>query len=169
MNAAARGSTAVRPTLRFLFLHPAHFIALGFGAGLSPWAPGTFGTLVAIPIALLLRAHGGDAEYLIAVVAIFAVGVWASQATGRALGAPDHGSIVIDEVAAFLLVLFFTGTSPWRIAIAFALFRFFDIVKPPPIRQLDAALKNGFGVMADDLVAAGYALIVFAVGQRFAG
>ncbi|MFO1324976.1 MAG: phosphatidylglycerophosphatase A [Burkholderiales bacterium] len=159
----------LQPTLRFLFLHPAHFIALGFGAGLSPWAPGTFGTLVAIPIALLLRAHAGDVEYLVAVAATFAVGVWASQVTGRALGAPDHGGIVVDEIAAFMLVLFFTGTTPWRIAIAFALFRFFDIVKPPPIRQLDASLKNGFGVMVDDLVAAGYALIVFAVGQSFAG
>jgi phosphatidylglycerophosphatase A len=82
------------------------------------------------------------------------------------LGAPDHGSIVIDEVAAFMLVLFFTGVTPLRIAIAFVLFRFFDIVKPPPVRQVDAAFKNGVGVMLDDAVAAGYALLVFAVGHR---
>ena len=74
--------------------------------------------------------------------------------------------IVIDEVVAFLLVLFFAGVTPLRIAFAFVLFRFFDIVKPPPIRQVDAALKNGVGVMLDDILAAGYALIVFALASR---
>lgn len=158
-----------RPNFRFLFHHPAHFIALGFGAGLSPVAPGTFGTLVAIPISLLLRAQAGDAAFVAAIVGTFAIGVWASAVTGRALGVPDHGGIVIDEIAAFLLVLFFAGTTPLRIAVAFALFRFFDIVKPPPIRQLDAAMKNGLGVMLDDLLAAGYALIVFAIGLKLVG
>jgi phosphatidylglycerophosphatase A len=161
--------TAAPPTLAFLLQHPAHFIALGFGAGLAPKAPGTFGTLVAIPIALVLQTYGNDVGYIVAVVVLFAVGAWSCEVTGRAMGAPDHGSMVIDEVVAFLLVLFFTGVSPWRIAVAFVLFRFFDIVKPPPIRQLDAALKNGVGVMLDDLLAAGYALLVFAVGQRILG
>ena len=146
--------------------HPAHFIALGFGAGLAPFAPGTFGTLVAIPIALLLRTYAGDLAFIATVVVLLVVGAWASEITGRALGVPDHGSIVIDEVAAFLAILFFAGTTPLRIAVAFVLFRFFDIVKPPPVRQVDRALKNGVGVMLDDLVAAGYALLVFAVGQR---
>ena len=157
------------PTLAFMFRHPAHLVALGFGAGLSPWAPGTLGTLVAIPIALLLRRYAGDIEYVSVLVLLFGIGVWASQVTGRELGQPDHGGIVIDEVVAFLLVLFFTGVTVERIAIAFALFRFFDIVKPPPIRQLDARMKNGLGVMLDDLLAAGMALLVFAVGQRFLG
>ena len=157
------------PTLAFMFRHPAHLVALGFGAGLSPWAPGTLGTLVAIPIALLLRRYAGDIEYVSVLVLLFGIGVWASQVTGRELGQPDHGGIVIDEVVAFLLVLFFTGVTLERIAIAFALFRFFDIVKPPPIRQLDARMKNGLGVMLDDLLAAGMALLVFAVGQRFLG
>ena len=103
------------------------------------------------------------------IVVLFVLGTWAAQVTGKALRAPDHGSIVIDEVAAFLLVLYFAGLTPLRIAIAFALFRFFDIVKPPPIRQLDAALKNGLGVMLDDMLAALYALVVFAVGQRVIG
>ena len=157
------------PTLAFMFRHPAHLVALGFGAGLSPWAPGTLGTLVAIPIALLLRRYAGDIECVSVLVMLFGIGVWASQVTGRELGQPDHGGIVIDEVVAFLLVLFFTGVTVERIAIAFALFRFFDIVKPPPIRQLDARMKNGLGVMLDDLLAAGMALLVFAVGQRFLG
>jgi phosphatidylglycerophosphatase A len=155
-----------RPTAGFLLRHPAHFIALGFGAGLAPFAPGTFGTLVAIPLALLLRRYGGEAEFIVAIVVLLLVGAWAADVAGRNLGQRDHGAIVIDEVAAFLLVLYFTGLTAERIAIAFLLFRFFDIVKPPPIRQLDAAMKNGIGVMLDDVLAAGFALIVFAVGLR---
>ena len=158
-----------RPTLRFLFQHPAHFVALGFGAGLSPFAPGTFGTLVAIPLALLLDAYASETAFVAAIVVLFVLGAWAAQITGGALRVPDHGSIVIDEVAAFLLVLYFTGLTPLRVAIAFALFRFFDIVKPPPIRQLDAAMKNGLGVMLDDMLAALYALVIFAIGQRVIG
>ena len=156
----------IAPTLPFMLHHPAHFIALGFGAGLAPFAPGTFGTLVAIPIALVLDRYAGDAGFAAAIVALFVIGAWASGVTGRALGVPDHGSIVIDEVVAFLLVLFFAGLTPLRIAVAFALFRLFDIVKPPPIRQLDAALKSGVGVMLDDILAAGYALLVFALLAR---
>jgi phosphatidylglycerophosphatase A len=156
----------IAPTLPFLLHHPAHFIALGFGAGLAPFAPGTFGTLVAIPIALLLDRYAGTAGFAAAIVALFFAGAWASAVTGRALGVPDHGSIVIDEVVAFLLVLFFAGLTPWRIGVAFVLFRLFDIVKPPPIRQLDASMKNGIGVMLDDLLAAGYTLLVLALAAR---
>ena len=155
-----------RPAVRFLFAHPAHFMALGFGSGLAPFAPGTFGTLVAVPIALALRTWGSDAAFIVVIVVAFVAGAWSAQITGRHLGVADHGSIVIDEVAAFLLVLFFTGVEPLRMGIAFLLFRFFDIVKPPPIRQLDAAFKNGVGVMADDALAALYTLLVFAVGHR---
>jgi len=158
--------TATAPSPRFLVRHPAHFIALGFGAGLAPVAPGTFGTLAAIPLALLLRAYASDAVFAAAIVVLAFAGAWAAELTGRALGVPDHGAIVIDEVVAFLLVLWVVGTTPSRIAVAFVLFRFFDIVKPPPIRQLDAALKNGAGVMLDDLLAAGYALLAYALGAR---
>lgn len=159
MNASA-------PTWRFLVSHPAHFVALGFGAGLSPVVPGTFGTLLAIPLAMGLQARFSDMGYLLVVAALTAIGIWAASVTGKDLGVPDHGAIVWDEVVAFLLVLFFVGTDGVRVAFAFLLFRFFDIVKPPPIRQVDAALKNGFGVMADDFLAAGYTLLALAVGQR---
>ena len=159
--------TATAPTSRFLVEHPAHFIALGFGAGLAPRAPGTFGTLVAIPLAVALRTYASDTTFLAVIVVLGVAGVWAAEVTGRALGVPDHGAIVIDEVVAFLLALWFVGIEPLRIAVAFVLFRVFDIVKPPPIRQLDAALKNGVGVMLDDLVAAGYTLLAFALWQRF--
>jgi len=161
--------TPARPTFGFLVRHPAHFVALGFGAGLAPFAPGTFGTLLAIPIAALLWRYAGDAGFAVAVAVLFALGVWASAVTGRDLGVPDHGAIVWDEVVAFLLVLYFVGDDRVRVAFAFLLFRLFDIVKPPPIRQLDAALKNGFGVMADDILAAGYTLVAFAVWHRLAG
>ena len=158
--------TTGHPTLGFLVSHPAHFIALGFGAGLAPVAPGTFGTLVALPIAAALWTYTGDAGFLATIAALFALGVWASAVTGRDLGVPDHGAIVWDEVVAFLLVLFFVGSDDVRVAFAFLLFRLFDIVKPPPIRQVDAKLKNGFGVMADDILAAGYTLLVFALWLR---
>ena len=158
--------SATRPTLRFLLSHPAHFIALGFGAGLAPFAPGTFGTLVAIPIAVGLRAITGDLGFALAIVALFAAGVWASAVTARDLGVPDHGAIVIDEVAAFLLVLFFVGPEPVRVAVAFVLFRFFDIVKLPPAREIDRHWHGGLGIMVDDVVAAGYALVTFALVVR---
>jgi len=157
------------PPLRFLFSHPAHFIALGFGAGLAPVAPGTFGTLVAIPMAMALRTNVPDPYFLAAIVVFALLGIWACGVTGRDLGVPDHGSIVWDEVVAFLLVLYFVGDDAFRVAIAFLLFRLFDIFKPPPIRQLDRAMKNGTGVMLDDLLAAGYTLLVFALWQRLVG
>ena len=161
--------TTEKPGLRFLLRHPAHFIALGFGVGLVPNAPGTFGTLLAIPIAAGLETYTSDAGFILVIAILFAVGIWACAVTGRNLGVADHRAIVWDEVVAFLLVLYFVGNGAMRIAIAFVLFRLFDIVKPPPIRQLDAALKNGFGVMADDILAAGYTLVVFALGQRLFG
>lgn len=158
--------SAPAPTVGFMFRHPAHLIALGFGAGLAPVAPGTFGTLVALPIAAALWTFWGDASFAVAIPVLFVLGVWAAAVTGRDLGVPDHGAIVWDEVVAFLVVLYFVGSNSLRVAFAFALFRLFDIVKPPPIGAVDARLKNGFGVMFDDLLAAGYALLVFAVGQR---
>ena len=157
---------ATYPTVHVLFRHPAHFVALGGGAGLARHAPGTVGTLVAFPLAWLLREFTGDTGFVIGVCAALAGGVWAAQVTGQALGAADHGSIVIDEIAAFLIVLFLVGPDLRREALAFVLFRAFDIVKPPPIRALDAALKNGVGVMLDDVLAAAYTLIAMAVGQR---
>ena len=148
--------TLARPTLRFLLSHPAHFIALGFGAGLAPVAPGTFGTLVAIPIAFALRAYLPDALFLAAVVVFLALGVWAAAVTGRDLGVPDHGAIVWDEVVAFLLVLYFVGDDAVGVAFAFLLFRVFDIVKPWPAGACEK-IAGGWGVMLDDLVAGIYA------------
>lgn len=154
------------PSFKFLVAHPAHFIALGFGLGLSPVVPGTVGTLLAIPLAVLLRTYANDLAFIGVIIAAFAIGVWAAHRTGRDLGKADHPAIVWDEVVAFLLVLLIVGIEPIRVAIAFLLFRFFDIVKIPPASTIDREWHHGFGVMADDIVAAFYALIVFAIGQR---
>ena len=162
-------SAAPPLTFRFFVAHPAHFIALGFGAGMSPWAPGTVGTLLAIPLVDWLNLYTTDAGYLVAVLAFFVVGAWAAERTGRDLGVADHGGIVIDEIAAFLLVMFFVGTDLARVALGFLLFRLFDIVKPAPIRTVDARMKNGVGVMLDDALAAGMALVAFAVILRVTG
>jgi phosphatidylglycerophosphatase A len=156
-------------TLRFFVAHPAHMIALGFGTGLSPVAPGTVATLFAIPLGDWLRLVTNDLGYLLVVLLVVLGGGWAAERTGRALGAADHSGIVIDEIAAFLLVMFFVGTDWRRIALAFALFRLFDIAKPPPIRAIDARIKNGAGVMLDDLVAAAFTLVVFAIVVRVSG
>jgi phosphatidylglycerophosphatase A len=157
------------PTLRFFAAHPAHVVALGFGAGLAPVAPGTFGTLVAIPIALLLWRTTGDAGYVTVLAGLTALGVWASSRTSRDLGVDDHGAIVIDEIAAFLAMLFFVGEGVSRIAFAFVLFRVFDVLKPPPIRWVDEHVKGGVGVMADDFVAAALATLVYALVVRLTG
>ena len=163
---ASPGVPIERPTRAFLLRHPAHLIALGFGAGLAPIAPGIVGTLVAWPIAWLLDMYADPLGWMATIVAVAIVGAWAAGITARDLGVADHGSIVIDEIAAFLLVLFFAGAEPARQVLGFVLFRFFDVVKPPPIRQVDNAMKSGVGVMADDFLAAGYALLVLALVQR---
>lgn len=157
-----------RPTPAFAFSHPAHVLAFGFGAGLSPLAPGTAGTLLAWLLGWLL---GGVAApwFIVALAAVlFAIGVWACDVTGRRLGVSDHGAMVWDEMVAFLLVLAVVPRElAWQ-AGAFLLFRLFDIVKPPPIRWLERRFRNGFGVMLDDLVAAGYVLFILALARRFA-
>lgn len=151
------------PSLKFLFAHPAHFLACGCGSGLAPWAPGTFGTLFAWATFPLFHPYFSDFSLLAALAAAYLLGIWLIDITGAALGDPDHGSIVWDEIVPFWLVLLLTpDTWLWQIA-AFALFRYFDITKPQPARYFDTHVKNGFGVMADDLVAAGYTLLSLAL------
>lgn len=143
----------------FLLKHPAHFIAFGFGSGLAPKAPGTFGTLATFPIYALLIWLGGTSALAIGAALFFFVGVWASSIAGRALGVSDHSGIVIDEIAAFLLVLIFTPASVIWFIVAFVLFRIFDILKPWPISVADRRIKGGFGVMFDDVLAAIFSIL----------
>lgn len=149
--------------------HPAHFIALGGGIGLIPGAPGTFGTLLAVPIYWIAAPRLDPALYLAGLAALFAVGVWACEVTGRALGDADHGAMVWDETVAFLLVLFFTPVYGYWQVFAFLLFRLFDIAKPPPIRYYERVFKGGFGVMIDDMAAAFYALLALAAARAILG
>ena len=143
---------------KFVFSHPAHFLSFGFGSGLSPVAPGTAGTLVAFPLYWLMQQWLSGTTILVVILLMFMVGVWACQYTGQALGVPDHGGIVWDEIVAFLLVLLFSPQTLPGYASAFLLFRLFDIWKPFPIRYADQHIHGGFGVMFDDLLAAVYAL-----------
>ena len=153
----------VKPSWRFLLSHPAHLLSFGFGSGLARKAPGTFGTLAAFPIYWYLAPRLTDAMFLLMLAGAFAIGVWACGITGKVLGVADYGGIVWDEIVAFLLVLFFTPPGwEWSL-LAFALFRLFDIVKPPPIRYFDSNWHGGLGVMFDDLLAAGYTLLCLAV------
>ena len=156
----------LRPGFRFVFGHPAHFIAFGFGAGRARFAPGTAGTLVGFPLYWLIGPHYSPWEMLALVVVMFAVGVWACDITGRDLGISDHGGMCWDEIVAFLLIL---EVAPdglvWQVA-AFFLFRLFDVVKPSPIRELEKRMKGGFGVMFDDILAAGYTVLALAIVKR---
>ena len=167
-----------RPTLRFAFSHPAHALALGLGSGLPPLAPGTFGTLAAWAIWRLCdpwtaRLTIGHAAWWPVIAIMLVAGTWAADRTGRALGVSDSGHVVIDEIVAFWIVLAMLPDALahelWVQGAAFVLFRFFDVVKPPPIRWLERRFKGGLGVMIDDLMAAFYALFVLAVLMRVRG
>lgn len=149
-----RGISAGARILR----NPVHLLACGLGLGLAPFAAGTFGTLLGIPLFLALRELP-LAWYVAVVLALFAVGVWLCQATARHLGVHDHPAIVWDEVVGFLLTM--TAAPPgWGwILLGFAVFRFFDIVKPWPIRAIDRGVGGGFGIMLDDLLGGVYGLL----------
>ena len=153
----------IKPDWKFLFSHPAHMLSFGFGSGLARYAPGTFGTLAAFPIYWYLAPRLPDNQFMLFLILAFFIGIWVCGITGRALGVADYGGIVWDEIVAMLLVLFFTPTGWYWSLLAFILFRFFDILKPPPIRHFDSNWHGGLGVMFDDLLAAGYALLCMAV------
>ncbi|MFH2134594.1 MAG: phosphatidylglycerophosphatase A [Pseudomonadota bacterium] len=153
----------VKPDWRFLFSHPAHMLSFGLGLGLVPRSPGTAGTLLAFPFFWFMSPRLSDAMFIFVLIWMYFIGVWVCDITGKALGEADFGGIVWDEVVAFLLVLFFTPDGLiWQL-LAFSLFRFFDIVKPQPIRYYDSHWHGGLGVMFDDLLAAGYTLFCLAI------
>lgn len=158
-----------RPTAAFLLAHPAHFIALGFGSGLSPWAPGTVGSLLAWALYPLMRSPVSEGVFLLLLVSFFLAGILACERTAKALGSGDPGAVVWDEMLAVWLVLFFCPPGlAWQ-AAGVALFRLFDIAKPEPIATLERRFRGGLGIMIDDLAAAGYVLLVLAVAVHFLG
>lgn len=138
--------------------HPVHCLSLGLGLGASPWAPGTFGTLLGVPCYWLMKDLS-LAAYLGVLVLLFAAGVWACHATARALGVHDHPAIVLDEVIGYLVTMAAAPVGWLWMAAGFVLFRLFDIWKPWPIRRLDRRVHGGFGIMVDDFVAGVYALL----------
>ncbi len=168
MNAARRASA------RLMFEHPAHLLALGFGSGLAPRAPGTVGTLWAWLTWLLLARWLGamsDAQWALLLAAALPVGVWACTVCARNMAVSDPGAIVWDEIVAFWLVLWLAMPMGWWGQLAaFALFRYFDAAKPGPVAWADRHFKPapgapitwraGLGIMLDDLVAAGCTLLV---------
>jgi phosphatidylglycerophosphatase A len=164
------GQTAyvTKPNARFMLSHPAHILAQGFGSGLSPVVPGTTGTLFGwLAFAVLSMRWPGfftQTNWAILIAAGFVIGIWACHKTGRDMGIADHGSMVWDEIIAFWIVMLVLMPASFSTQVwAFLWFRFFDMVKPAPIGYFDRRFKGGFGVMFDDLVAAFYTLLLFAV------
>jgi phosphatidylglycerophosphatase A len=154
-------ATAVRPTLKSL-ADPVHFFALGFGTGLAPFAPGTFGSLVGLAFALSLAPLGLWWNVL-AIVAAVAAGVWICGESARRLGVHDHPAIVWDEVAGMMIAMLAAPDAWWGAPLAFVLFRFFDIAKPWPIREVDHGMAGGAGIMLDDVLAGIFAALVLLV------
>jgi phosphatidylglycerophosphatase A len=167
-----------RPGLRFALSHPAHLIALGFGSGLAPWAPGTVGTLSAWLAFVVFDRWLDATQWALLLGAGLVVGCWACTLTARDLGLADPGAIVWDEILAFWLVLWLLMPASVAVQlVAFTLFRFFDAAKPGPVAWADALFKprrgadgsfaigwrQGFGIVFDDLVAALCTLLVIAL------
>lgn len=174
MNAAISSPEPQRATARFMRAHAARWIALGFGSGLSPVAPGTVGTLWAWVAFLVLDHWLNPLGWGVLIVASAVIGLWACTRTAQHLGVADPGAIVWDEVLAFWIVLWLVTPAPWTLQLAaFALFRYFDAAKPGPVRWADQRFKlqpgqtigwrQGFGILFDDLVAALCTLLVLAL------
>lgn len=162
-----------RPSAAFLLRHPAHVIALGFGSGLSPKAPGTVGSLWGWASWLLIQHHLSLSLQLSLIVSGLLLGWWACTKTAQHMGVSDPGSIVWDEIIAIWLIFFLIMPSGFGEQLfAFALFRFFDAVKPGPVAWADGRFKGfgwrgGFGIIFDDLMAALCTLLVFALWRWF--
>jgi phosphatidylglycerophosphatase A len=163
----ARGSATPAPAV---WRNPVHLLAFGFGAGTSRWAPGTAGTLVAVPLFLLMQGLS-PVLYLAITAILFGVGVWLCEVATRDLGVHDHPGIVWDEIVGYLLTMAAAPPSAgWAWVIAgFLLFRLFDIAKPWPIRWADRRVEGGFGIMIDDVLAAVYAGLVLLGLRLFLG
>ena len=140
--------------------HPAVFLATGFGVGLLPLAPGTWGSILAIGMAWGIVHILGHLALAISIALFFCIGVWASNLCIKYFDGKDPKQVVIDEIAAQWLVLLIVPPDALNYAIAFVLFRFFDIFKPWPISWADRTIKGGVGIMLDDVLAAVYSMII---------
>ena len=147
---------------RTVFTDPVHFLAFGFGTGLAPFAPGTFGSIPGVLLFWLTLDLGLYAQLAIALTLAVA-GIWICGESARRIGVHDHGGIVWDEIVGMYVTLFVAAASIQGFVMAFVLFRVMDIVKPWPIRDLDHRIHGGLGIMLDDLVAALYAALLLAL------
>ncbi len=143
---------------KLVFTNPVHFLAFGFGSGLSPKAPGTFGTLASVPIYILL-SNLELVPYIIVCALVSVIGIYICGYTSKALKLHDHPGIVWDEFAGFFITMIGVSLSWTNILIGFVLFRIFDILKPWPISWIDSKVSGGLGIMMDDIVAGVFALI----------
>jgi len=149
---------------REILRDPIHFLAFGFGSGLSPIAPGTMGTLAAIPLYYLLIQFG-DFIYLLLTVFITLIGIVICDISSKKLGVHDHSGIVWDEIAGYLITMLFVPHTWYWALVGFVLFRVFDIWKPFPILWFDQHVGGGFGIMVDDVLAAIYAGLILLAMQ----
>ena len=155
---------SAKPSLKWsadpaLLRNPIHLFAFGFGAGLAPHAPGTFGTLIAVPIVLGVMQFGFVVHLAFAIAASLA-GIWLCGESARRLGVHDHPGIVWDEITGYTVTMLATPPDWYWLAGGFVLFRFFDIVKPWPIREADHSLSGGLGIMLDDIIAGIFAAAI---------
>ena len=147
---------------RTVLTDPVHFLAFGFGTGLAPFAPGTFGSIPGLILFWLTLDFGLHVQLSIAV-AMALIGIWICGESARRIGVHDHGGIVWDEIVGMYVTLFLAPISVVGFVLAFVLFRIMDIVKPWPIRELDHSMQGGLGIMLDDLLAALYAALLLAL------
>ena len=174
MSEPKRDKNSIRVPAATVLRSPVHLLAFWFGSGLSPKAPGTAGTIAAVPLWLLLQGMSLPA-YLILLVVLFAFGCWVCGESARRLGVHDYGGIVFDEVVGLLLTCvpllpdlgWVSHGRWWWLLAAFALFRLFDVWKPWPIAWIDRRVGGGFGIMIDDVLAAVYAALILAAATRF--
>ena len=152
---------------RVSLLNPVHFLALGFGSGLATKMPGTFGTLAALPLVVLLSYYSSFNVYLIVTILISIAGIWICGKAADDMGVHDDSSIVWDEVAGMLLTMLAIPLSWQTLLAGFVLFRFFDILKPWPISYLDKHVHNGFGIMIDDVLAGLFSCVCLHLGIVF--
>ncbi|MPV67914.1 phosphatidylglycerophosphatase A [Burkholderia sp. BE17] len=169
-GAAPNQHAPKRASARFMLSHPAHLVSFGFGSGLAPIMPGTFGSLFGWLTFVVLSRYLTVPEWWALIAAGFVAGTWITGFTARKMGTSDPGAVVWDEIVAIWLVMLFVTPATFVGQLwAFVAFRFFDMLKPPPIRYFDRRLKGGLGIMADDLVAAFMTLLVIALWRSVVG
>jgi phosphatidylglycerophosphatase A len=145
---------------------PVHLLALGFGSGLAPVAPGTFGSIVGLLFGLAVAPFGFWSA-LAVTIAVTVAGIWICGESARKLGVHDHSAIVWDEIAGMMLTLLAAPATWWGIGLAFGLFRLFDVWKPWPIREVDHGMRGGLGIMLDDVMAALMAVVLLLIIKKY--